>query len=181
MILADKMIQLKNGQEALFRSPLPSDAAAMLEHLKTCASETHFILRSPEECVETVEQEASFLERINASEYDLMIVCIMDGRIAGNCQLTLNRRLRTAHRGTTALAIVKKHWGIGIGTAMFQQMIAVAAQRSIRQLELSYIEGNERGRSLYEKMGFVEVGVMPNAVRLEDGTLLKEHFMIKPL
>jgi hypothetical protein len=37
------------------------------------------------------------------------------------------------------------------------------------------------GRSPYEKMGFAEVGEMPNAICLKDGAALKEYFMVKEL
>ena len=49
------------------------------------------------------------------------------------------------------------------------------------QLELEFIEGNARGRALYEKMGFRTVSIRPDNVRLEDGTLLHEYFMVKDL
>jgi len=51
----------------------------------------------------------------------------------------------------------------------------------ILQMELDFIEGNNRARALYEKMGFKIVGVRPNAVRLKDGTLLNEYSMIREI
>ena len=49
------------------------------------------------------------------------------------------------------------------------------------QIELEVIEGNVRAMSLYEKMGFEIVAATPNAIKLEDGNLLKEFLMVKPL
>ncbi|MGI6696656.1 MAG: GNAT family N-acetyltransferase [Christensenellales bacterium] len=181
MIFAPKKVYLKNEQEALFRSPVVHDAAEMMDFVKTCASETNFILRYPEECDETVEQVAQFLNGINSSQSNLMIVCIVNNKIVGNCEISFRKRIKTSHRGGIALAIIKKYWGIGIGTVMFQEMISIARKKGICQLELTYIEGNERGRKLYEKMGFIEVGELPNAICLKDGTMLKELFMIKVL
>ena len=51
----------------------------------------------------------------------------------------------------------------------------------LMQLELEFVEGNERGYALYKKMGFEVIGVRPDAFRLKDGTLLKEYMMIKKL
>ncbi len=176
-----KNIILKNGVNAVFRSPETADAKEMNHFLKTCFSETDFLMRYPEEYTQTEEQEAAFIESANASEYTLMIVCTIDGEIAGNCTLMLNRNLKTRHRASVAIGILKKYWGIGIGTAMFSEMIAAAKDRELLQIELDYIEGNERGRALYEKMGFVHTGEKPNAIKLKDGTLLKEFSMVKLL
>ena len=48
-------------------------------------------------------------------------------------------------------------------------------------LELEVIEGNQRAIGLYHKMGFVCTGEKPNAIRLEDGSSLKELMMVKVL
>ena len=54
-------------------------------------------------------------------------------------------------------------------------------ENGILQLELDYIEENERGRRHYEKMGFVPVAERPDAFRLKDGTMRKEISMTKRL
>lgn len=178
MIYETKILQLKNGETAVFRSPAQSDAARMLDYLKDTASETQFVIRYPEECTETEEQEAAFLERLNGSALDMMIVCIVDGEIAGSCQLALHGRIKTKHRADIAVALRKKYWNLGIGTAMISELKRVAREHGALQLELEYIEGNERARHLYEKMGFVPVAQHPDAIRLKDGTMLKMISML---
>ena len=79
MIYETKKIQLKNGQEAVLRSPSASDGTQMLEVLKRLSAETDFLLRYPEEWTITAEQEAGYLEGLNRSQNDLMIVCTVDG------------------------------------------------------------------------------------------------------
>lgn len=181
MLFEQKTVKLKNGTSCVLRSPVPEDAAEMIANLKTCAAQTHFILRTPEECTETPEQEAAYLTNINQSAYDMMIVCIVDGKIAGNSQLNLKRRKKFSHRASVGIALERAYWNLGIGTALFEEMIAVAKAHGVMQLELEFIEGNARGRALYEKMGFRTVSIRPDNVRLEDGTLLHEYFMVKDL
>ena len=48
-------------------------------------------------------------------------------------------------------------------------------------MELEFIEGNDRARHLYEKMGFRIAGVRPNAIRLKNGTLLNEYTMVRTM
>ena len=67
------------------------------------------------------------------------------------------------------------------GTAMFTELERIARENGILQLELDYIEGNERGRRHYEKMGFVPVAERPDVFRLKDVTMRKEISMIKRL
>ena len=66
MIFPTKDIILKDGRKAVLRNPGEDDAAAMIEFMRTCAAETDFILRYPEECTMTEQQEAAFIERSNA-------------------------------------------------------------------------------------------------------------------
>ena len=104
----------------------------------------------------------------------------MDGVIAGNCQVTWKKSIKTRHRADVAIALKREFWGLGIGTRLFEEMIRIAeANENILQMELEFIEGNSRARALYEKMGFRITGMRPNAIRLKDGTLLNEYTMIR--
>lgn len=181
MLFQEKTIPLKNGQTATLRSPTPADGREMLDFLKTTAGETEFLLRYPEECFTDVKAEEDFLAGITQSDSSIMILCEMDGHIAGNCHLSFRPQLKLRHRGEVAIALLQEYWGLGIGTALFEEMTAQAKELGLAQLELSYIEGNDRARRLYEKMGFREVAQIPNAFRLKDGTMRKDILMMKTL
>ena len=174
---------LKDGRKALIRSPKEEDIQGMLDYLYKSAEETDFVLRYPEECSRyTVEGEKELFERINSSETEAMLVCIVEGKVAGNCQITWNNRIKTRHRASVAIALLKEYWNQGIGTRLFQELIKIAENNeNILQMELEFIEGNTRARALYEKMGFRITGVGINAVRLKDGTLLNEYHMIREI
>lgn len=176
-----KRLRLKNGQEAVFRSPEAADAEKMLAHIAGCAQETDFLLREPEECTGTAEEEARQLEALRRSENELMILCEVAGEIAGICRITFGIFSRIRHRGTIVLSLRQKYWGIGIGTALFEEMTAMARKRGATQLELGHMEGNTRAHRLYEKMGFAAVAEHPDAFRMKDGTLRKEIWMVKKL
>lgn len=172
---------LKNGKTAYLSSPELSDAKELLDYLSITAGESEFVLRYPEEVQMTLEQEERFITNVVASDFDMMAVCKVDGRIAGNCHLMMNNRIKTGHRATVAITLYREFWNLGIGTKMFELMIETAKAKGIEQLELEYIEGNVRGEALYKKMGFETVSFKPNAIRLKDGTYLKEYFMVKTL
>lgn len=173
-----KTITLKDGRSAVLRLPTASDAEDMLNYLIETAGETEFLLAYPEERQGmTVEKEAAFIERMAQDENCLFLVCEVEGRVAGCCQVDFQTRMKTAHRGTVAIGLRKAYWGLGIGTAMFREMIDVSRRRGLMILELEFIEGNTRARALYEKMGFRIVGLRPDGIRLRDGTLCNEYLM----
>ena len=106
----------------------------------------------------------------------------MNDEIAGNCEISFRGGIKTSHRATVAIAILKEYWNLGIGSAMFKELILAAESRTeIQIIELEFIEGNDRAKALYEKYGFKIVGERPNAFKLKDGRLLKEYFMQKDL
>lgn len=181
MIVNETEFTLKDGRKAVIRSPRDEDIEGMLEYLYVTSGETEFLLRYPEECAKyTPEGEKALFDRMNAADNETMIVCLVDGVIAGNCQVTWKKSIKTRHRADVAIALKREFWGLGIGTRLFEEMIRIAeANENILQMELEFIEGNSRARALYEKMGFRITGMRPNAIRLKDGTLLNEYTMIR--
>ena len=64
---------------------------------------------------------------------------------------------------------------------MLSTLIDTARQRSILHAGLSYIDGNDRARMLYEKLGFSECARFWRAYRFGDGSFHDEVIMIKSL
>ena len=109
-------------------------------------------------------------------------MCVVDGKVIGNCEISFYTGMKTKHRATVAIALISKFWNQGIGTKMFEEMIRLAEEREeVMQMELEFVEGNSRARHLYEKMGFRIAGVHPNAIRLKDGRLLNNYLMIREM
>ena len=175
--------ELKDGRRAFVRSPEESDIPGTLEYLRVTAGDTEFLLRYPEECSRyTYESEKAFFERTNTSANEAMLLCEVDGRVAATAQVMWNTGIKTRHRATVAIAVIKDLWGMGIGARLMEKLIAIARSNpDIIQVELEFIEGNSRARALYERLGFRITGLKPNAIRLKDGTLLNEYSMVKTL
>jgi len=182
MLFEPKPIALKDGTPALLRPARVEDAAALVDYLVATAGETEFIMAYPDERAGmTVEQEERFLLGVIESPCNAFIVCEVNGEIAGNCDIHFNPKRKVRHRGGVAIALYRKYWNLGIGTAMFNCMFEIARGWGLEQLELEYVEGNERGRALYEKMGFETYAALPNAYHLSDGSARSEIRMVKRL
>ena len=183
MIFSETEIQMKNGRKALLRSPCEDDAEEMLRFIRKASGETDFLMAYPEEYADfTLEQEKAFLSSNCNNKNGLMIACVVDGRIAGSCQISFRTGMKDRHRASVAIALLKEFWNQGIGTRMFEELFRAAGERGgIRQIELDFIEGNSRARGLYEKMGFRITGVKPDAIRMKDGSFVNEYMMLKRL
>ena len=174
---------LKDGRKLILRTARESDAEEMLAFRVQSLGETDFLIQYPEEMVDyTLEKQLNFINRMINSENDKMFTAVVDGKIVGTGQISFNTRIKLRHRASIGIALLKEYWGLGIGSAMFEQIIKTAIERDgVLQLELEVIQGNERAMALYKKFGFETVAEIPDAIRLKDGTMLKEFTMMKKL
>ena len=183
MIFEEKKIILKNGQTAIQKSPCVEDAEKQLRFITKCCAETDFLSRYPEEWeCKTIESEANWIDSNRSSPMALGIDCYIGEDIVGSCDITFKGGIKTYHRASVAISVLKEYWNLGIGTAMFGELVAAAEARPETEIvELEFVEGNDRARALYEKFGFKIVGERPNAFKLKDGRILKEYFMQKEM
>lgn len=164
------------------KSPKLEDVEQLIEYLKISACETDFLLKYPEEVNISEEQEKGILQWFIDSERDAMILAEVDGRLVGNCSFSpVGKKIRVRHRCSIGIALCEKVWGLGIGTYLLQELITKAKECGYEQMELNVISRNERAIKLYEKMGFVKYGSMPNAMKHKDGTYDDEFMMVKQL
>lgn len=81
-----------------------------------------------------------------------------------------DKKMKTRHRGNVAVTVLKEFWNSGIGKKMLLCLEDYAKEWGLTQIELDYFSGNIRDQTLYEKLGFVKVGEIPEAFILKDGT-----------
>ena len=109
MIFEEKEITLKDGRTAILKTPCVEDAEKLINYLKKACGETDFLARYPEEWNSTTEQEEAWVNHIRNSPNTLGITCYVDGNVAGNCEINFRGTLKTAHRATIAIALLKEY------------------------------------------------------------------------
>ena len=77
-----------------------------------------------------------------------------------------------------AIAILKKYWNLGIGTALIEFAIENAKKLGYLQIELYVSVKNERAIALYEKHGFKNYGTRPRELLLDSGEFTDGYFMV---
>lgn len=183
MIFEEKKIILKDGTEAVLKTPEIKDAKTLLDNVKVTAIETDFFSRSIEDWDGfSVEDEEKWINNVRESKNALVITCFINGVAVGNCDITFKSSAKTLHRATVGIAIQKRCWNIGIGSAMFEELIKAAKEHEGTEIvDLELIEGNNRAKALYEKFGFKSVSVKPNFFKTKDGTHQNLVYMQKYL
>lgn len=180
MTIEPMQFTIKDGRTATIRSPKMEDAEPMLSYLYRITGQTPYLMNYPEETSKyTLEGEIALFEGMNKAPNQAMILCEVDGQLAANCMIRWGSHIKTRHRASLAISVLKEYWNLGIGTRLMEELLRIAKnQPQLMQVELEFIEGNTRARALYEKMGFRITGVKPNAICLKDGTLLDEYMMM---
>ncbi|MDD7443427.1 MAG: GNAT family N-acetyltransferase, partial [Clostridiales bacterium] len=82
---------------------------------------------------------------------------------------------------SVGISVISKCWGKGLGTIMMNALEKQAKTMGISQMELEFIEGNDRAKCLYEKLGYRVTGELPNAIHSREGMRLGMFTMIKEI
>ena len=180
MVIQESTITLKDGTSAKFRSPEMRDAEQMISYLRQTSEETHFMVRYPEECTTDVSWEIAYFEKLLPHPRNFMAAAFIDGELVGNCGVNeIGDRFKMRHRASLGISIKKKAWGLGLGTLLIERALAQARENGFTQVELGVFADNERAIGLYRKLGFQEMGRIPRAFYLKDGTYRDEIQMVK--
>ena len=173
---------LKNGISVVIRPPCVEDAAALIRLFTLADAQTPFLARNPGEFRYTVEEEQQVISNALIAQDSAWFVAEYEGEIVGQCSVGLIRRnQRYRHRADVAFVLLKSHWNLGIGGRMMLECLNWCRERSIEQLELTVVSGNERALSMYKSFGFEITGTKPNALKYPDGAYADEYFMVKNL
>jgi len=154
----------------ILRTPVESDAQAMIDMMLGCYAETEFLSSTPEEFQVSTEDEIRFMKMFELAERECMISAFADGRLIGNVSIRQAGGLkRVRHRATLGICVLKEFWGRGVGSMLMDAAIQTAQSAGYAQIELQVAADNERAIRLYERFGFEAYGRCPRALRREDG------------
>ncbi len=158
----EKNVTLRDGRTLTVYRPRAADAAELLDYIKIVGGETDFLLMDGNGLPITVEREAELLESFYQWKRGGFFTGRIDGEIACTLSVSFHTRTRRAHICELAIAVKKKFWGIGVGSALMELAINTAREDGARTMELSVYADNVRARALYERFGFVQVGEHKN-------------------
>ena len=173
--------KLKDGRICDIREIHVNDAKDMVEYLKIVNGESDFMNSYPDEITMTAEEEEKMILGFNKSDTTLMLVVEMEGWIIASGTIMRLGKIKMRHRGNVAVAVLKEFWNLGIGKKILLSLESYAKDLGLSQIELDYYSGNNRARTLYDKIGFTETGKTPNAIILKDGRAYDSIRMVKSI
>jgi ribosomal protein S18 acetylase RimI-like enzyme len=152
------------------REATPSDASALLAHLKALVAEPGInIPLRPEEVTTTLDQEKALLADIAESANAIMLVAEAEGAIVGELSLrAISPRRAVKHVATLGMSVSQAWRGKGVGSALMTDVIAWAPSAGIKRIELYVYARNAPAIALYEKFGFAIEGRRKGFIREGD-------------
>lgn len=160
----------KDGTRVVFREPETEDARSLMEFINSVIEEDMSGIMMDKKV--TLPKERVWLRKILkevSGRETVMLVVESDGEILGNCHVE-RHHMKLSHRAMIGIALSKEARGKGIGEALMKATIALTRKRmkGIESIDLFAFDYNKRAQKLYRKLGFVEVGRIPRAVKEGD-------------
>jgi RimJ/RimL family protein N-acetyltransferase len=163
--------QTKEGSQIMIRYPEASDVKDMWRYMNDLSAEKTYIRYQGEKISREDEEKYvnSLLERL-VQNISLQLLVFIDQELVGTSNVDMQDRT-DKHRGELGISIAKNFRGKGIGSLLMKATIDEAAKNipSLEMITLCSFSTNLAGIKLYKKFGFIEYGVLPNGIKLDNG------------
>jgi RimJ/RimL family protein N-acetyltransferase len=129
------------------------------------------------------EQKRRIVQSISLQKRREMMLLLaeIDGRCVGFCEILRDNYDVSRHVGTLAVSVVEKARGCGIGQRLVRECIAKSKEiLGLKIIKLYVFESNARAKRFYERLGFCEVGRIPNGV-FHNGQFKDDIIMVKKI
>ncbi|MCL2560478.1 MAG: GNAT family N-acetyltransferase [Turicibacter sp.] len=158
---------LKNSKQMIIRKAQKEDAQAIIDYCNVVGGESDNLTFGENEFGMTLEQEEQFIEETRDSKTSGLFIALIEGEVASVLNLSCPTKERIAHTSEIGISVKQKFWGLGIATMMLERVIAFAsASEQIEIIGLTVRADNIAALGLYKKMGFVEIGRYPKAIKI---------------
>lgn len=151
---------LKKGQRMVVRVATRSDAPAMIAFVQRITRETDYLMISGSEFSLSISEEEDYIDSFIKADNRLFLVAEINGRIIGGAHFEGENVTRMRHSGEMGVSVIKDYWGLGVGSALIENLIKWARDTGIiRKINLRVHQDNKRAIALYSRYGFCQEGV----------------------
>ena len=164
--------RLKNGKRVVvLRSLKWEDLDSVLEFANSLVEERS---ENPDLGIifdqkQTRESEARWLmntlSEMEAGNYVNVAAEVDGGKIIGNSHVARGKSSDEKHHGVLGVSVLKEWRGLGIGNGMLKILLDECRKEDFLSVELEVFGNNSRAISLYERLGFEEIGRVPKKIR----------------
>lgn len=182
MIYYPKELKLKNNKICILRNADLNDSEKMIDFLKITSEESPYMIRYSEEINISVEDEKKFLENKIKSPDEIILLAIVDNKIAASIGLNLiSPYLKFRHRKEIGICVKKDFQNLGIASVLMKEIISLAKNTNTEQIELEVSTENKIALKLYKKFGFKIYGERKNSYKFKDNSYNNMYLMILEL
>ncbi|MDE1825181.1 MAG: GNAT family N-acetyltransferase [Candidatus Micrarchaeota archaeon] len=148
------------------------------------AKDPNFYVSSPAVPLNKKEEQEYFRSLWMQVERGDAIVSVAEAKgivrdhVVGKCEIKRTNVFEMPHVGGLSIEINKEFRGWGIGTALLEDAIERSKEKF--KIIMLAVFGPNPARKLYKRLGFEEVGVIPNGVK-KDGEYMDYVFMAREL
>lgn len=146
-----------------------ADARALLKYRDAIGAESDNLTYGEEGSGMDLDAQEAFIQEMRDSEASVMYVGKINGEIVALGSVKVYGRPRLRHRGELGLTVRKPYWNQGIATKMMQALMDFAKENAACEVvELAVRSDNKAAIHLYEKFGFVTIGVFEKFFKIGD-------------
>lgn len=105
-----------------------------------------------------------------------------ESEMVGHIELRGGRVPAEMHRATLGMGIMRAYTGQRHGTRLVEAVVKWAREKAqLEWIDLGVFRENAPARKLYQRMGFVEIGVRESAFHLDSGVTVDDVLMVLKL
>lgn len=172
----------KSGRIITLRPPQSGDESALFQYATALQKEDTFVLLNPDLPVTWTEETDylnSCLKKI-AANWLIYFLAFHDNQLIGSSQVAVGGR-RKMHLGSFGISLLPAFRGDGLGFQLAQLTINEAKHKmNLSLITLEVFALNEVALKLYQKLGFLEYGRLPNGLKYQ-GKFIDAILMSKKL
>ncbi len=180
----NRIVQLKNGGQALVRPVVTGDAEGLLEVERAIVRDGRGVVQDLEDLASSVEEMAGGLQEWVSGKHSgwqgMLLVALISDRVVGSGLIHRFRPGRLRHVAQVEVGIHPDSQALGLGRALMDALLGWPETDNgsgVLRIELSVRADNDRAIRLYESLGFHTEGTRRRLVRNPDGSFADDHIM----
>lgn len=156
-----KAEKLEDGRRVMIRPFIAQDESALIQFFSSMPDEDLLYLRDNVKDPKVVKHWSETLDY----EVTLPLVADIEGKIVADATLHQEKRGWKSHIGTVRVVIDPLYRGKGIGRHLMSELIQIALDIGLVKLDAEFMAEQTRQISIFEKLGFVNMAVLPQHVK----------------
>lgn len=156
-----KPSKLQDGTRVIMRPLIAPDETPLVEFFKSIPDDDILYLRDDVKDPRVIKHWCETLDY----EVILPLIAEIEGKIVGDATLHQEKRGWRSHIGTVRVVIHPEYRGRGLGTQLVGELCEIAKDIGLVKLDAELMAEQTRQIAIFEKLGFVNMAVLPQHVR----------------